>query len=436
MRSLEELYLNCRNKSSQDHIEEEINCYKTGAYRSCIIATWIALVYDFIEKINELALTGDKEAINIKTGIERNRTNNNIQNFLRFEKNALQTMRQKFELLGPIEYRMLERLNEDRNLCAHPSMIGEGIPFEATAELARYHLTNVIDFVLSKPPVQGKAALDNIFKKLESDYFPIDRNEIKTVLLEGPLARAKESLNRQFFKRVFNEYISSEGSSLTCEKYQNTLVVFWELNKDIVEIEFSNYTQNIFDDNKKDTFFNICNLLANIPTLYAGLSELNKSKIKNYILQDSPIYVLSLLTSVNELSDVIKQRINDFDDDQLFEFIQKYPNTTPILQNLNYSIDKLVELFKDSGSYRQSEERLKKILYFIPRLTQKHLNEIIEASVKNDQISGAFRLGELYKQLFGELDKTMIEKITYDKLINFYFYEDIIKIIESKNSVE
>ena len=177
-------------------------------------------------------------------------------------------------------------------------------------------------------------------------------------------------------------------------------------------------------------------MLANIPTLYAGLSELNKSKIKNYILQDSPIYVLSLLTSVNELSDVIKQRINDFDDDQLFEFIQKYPNTTPILQNLNYSIDKLVELFKDSGSYRQSEERLKKILYFIPRLTQKHLNEIIEASVKNDQISGAFRLGELYKQLFGELDKTMIEKITYDKLINFYFYEDIIKIIESKNSVE
>ena len=147
-------------------------------------------------------------------------------------------MRQKFELLSPIEYKMLERLNEDRNLCAHPSMIGEGIPFEATAELARYHLTNVIDFVLSKPPVQGKAALDNIFKKLDSDYFPIEQNEIKTVLLEGPLGRAKESLNSQFFKRVFYTYISSEGSSLTREKYQNTLVVFWELNEDIVEIEF------------------------------------------------------------------------------------------------------------------------------------------------------------------------------------------------------
>ena len=137
MRSLEELYLRCRNNSSKEHILEAINCYKAGAYRSCIITTWIALVYDFVEKVNELALTGDKEAINIKNDIERNRINHNIQHFLAFEKSALQTMRQKFELLSPIEYKMLERLNEDRNLCAHPSMIGEGIPFEATAELAR-----------------------------------------------------------------------------------------------------------------------------------------------------------------------------------------------------------------------------------------------------------------------------------------------------------
>ena len=56
MRSLEELYLQCRNKASQDNIEEAVNCYKIGAYRACIVATWIALVYDFIEKVNELEI--------------------------------------------------------------------------------------------------------------------------------------------------------------------------------------------------------------------------------------------------------------------------------------------------------------------------------------------------------------------------------------------
>ena len=436
MRSLEELYLNCRNKSSQDHIKEAIDCYRAGAYRACIVATWIALVYDFIEKVNELSLTGDKEAIKVKEKIENNRKENDISAFLTFEKTILKKMTESFELLSPIERKILERLNEDRNLCAHPSMIGEGIPFEATAELARYHLTNVIDFVLSKPPVQGKAALDNMFKKLDSDYFPIERNEIKIVLLEGPLGRAKESLNRQFFKRVFYKYISSEGSSLTREKYQNTLVVFWELNKDIVEIEFSKYTQNIFDDNKKDTFFNICNLLANIPTLYPSLSELNKSKIRNYVLQDAPVYLLSLLNSVNDLGAVIKQRIDCLGDVELFEFILKYPDTSYKLDNLRYSIDKVIEHFGKSGGYRESEDRFKNILNLGHILTENNINEIIEVSLKNHQIREAFGLGDLYVHLFKELDIIMIEKVKYDKLKEFDFYEKILKIIESKKVAE
>ena len=436
MRSLEELYLNCRNKSSQDHIKEAINCYKAGSYRACIVATWIALVYDFIEKVNELSLTKDKAAIKLKEKIEKNRKENDISAFLTFEKTILKEMMELFELLSPIERNMLERLNEDRNLCAHPSLIGEGTPFKATAELARYHLINVVDFVLSKPPVQGKAALKDIFNKIESDYYPIERNEIKIVLAEGPLGRSKESLKRQFLKSLLHKYVSNTESKRSHEKYINTLVVFWELNKVFIENDFLNYVQNILNDSVRADYLKIGELLANIPDVYHGLSETNKIRIENFVLQDTPIYLLSILTSVNELSDVIKQRIDGFDDDQLFEFIQKYPNTNPILQNLDYSVDKLVELFKNSGSYRQAEERFKKILYFVPRLTQKHLNEIIEASVKNDQISGAFRLGELYKQLFEELDKTMIEKNTYDKLINFYFYEDIIKIIESKKVAE
>ena len=436
MRSLEELYLQCRNKASQDNIEEAVNCYKIGAYRACIVATWIALVYDFIEKVNELSLTGDKVAIELKEKIENIRKENDISAFLTFEKAVLKEMMEKFELLSPIECKILERLNEDRNLCAHPSMVGEGTPFKATAELARYHLINVIDFVLSKPPVQGKSALENTLNKLESDYYPKERNKIKIILAEGPLGRSKESLKRQFLMSLLYKYVSNIESKLSHEKYLNTLVVFWELNKIFIGNELSKYAQNKLHDGTSTDYWKICELLGNIPELYHSFNETTKISIKNYISQDAPVFVLSLLSSVNELEYVIQQRINGFDDEQVFEFIQRYPDTNPILNNLKYSIDKLIELFKNSGNFRQAEERFKKILYFVPRLTQKHLNEIIEVSVKNDQISGAFRLGELHKQLFKELDKTMIEKIIYDKLINFYFYEDIIKIIESKNPVE
>lgn len=436
MRSLEELYLQCRNNSSRNHIEEAINCYKAGAYRACIVATWIALVYDFVEKVNELSLTEDKVAIELKEKIENIRKENDISAFLTFEKSVLKEMTERFELLSPIERKMLERLNEDRNLCAHPSMNGEGTRFNATPELARYHLNNVIEFVLSKPPVQGKSALNNILNNIDSDYYPIERNKIRIILTEGPLARSKESLKRQFLRSLLYKYVSNIESKLIHEKYPNTLVVFWELNKGFIGNELLNYIQNILNDNVRADYLKIGELLANIPDIYHGLSETNKIRIEKFVLQDAPIYILSVLNCINELSDVIKQRINDFNDEQLFEFIQKYPDTNPMLKNLEYSIDKLMELFKDSGSYRQSEDRFKKILYFVPILTEKHINDIIEVSLKNDQIRDAFGLRDLYMHLFKELDIIMIKKVTYDKLKDFYFYEEIIKIIESKNVVE
>jgi hypothetical protein len=36
--------------------------YRAGAFRAAIVATWIAVCFDVIEKIRELALSGDKEA--------------------------------------------------------------------------------------------------------------------------------------------------------------------------------------------------------------------------------------------------------------------------------------------------------------------------------------------------------------------------------------
>ena len=145
---------------------------------------------------------------------------------------------------------------------------------------------------------------------------------------------------------------------------------------------------------------------------------------------------MSLLNSVNDLGAVIKQRVDCLGEVELLEFIQKYPNTSFKLDNLRYSIKKIIGYFEKSGSYREAEGRFKNILYFVPILTENNINEIIEASLNNDQISEAFLLEELYIQLFKELDKSMIEKISYEKLKDFHFYEDIIKIIASKNVVE
>lgn len=433
MRSLEELYLQCRNKSSKVHILEAINCYKSGAYRACIVAIWIALVYDFIEKLNELALTKDREAIQLQKEIENNRISNNIDYFLKFERELLKRMSEKFELLSPVEYKILERLSEDRNLCAHPSMVAENTAFKATAELARYHIINVIEFVLSRPPVQGKAALDSILEKVNSSYFPSNQNEIQTILLEGPLGRAKASLKRQFLKRVLLEYMSIEIANPAHHRYSNILAVFYELNKEFVIDEIPQYFSSILEKNDKETFTKFCEILNGIPDLYQCLNETNRICLSEYILRDAPVYIVAALDQVSELSDTILKRIKHFKNKHLLEFIMEYPLENPISQNLEYSINRLIESFKNARNYREAESCFQDILYFTSRLKKDDLKRIVEATLENVQISGAYGIGEMYLQLFEDIDLSIIDKSTYEQLKDLDFYEDVLKVIAKKS---
>ncbi len=59
---LDELVLRCKDQEARKYIAEAVVCYKNGAYRACIVTTWIAVVYDFVYKLRQLELTGDKNA--------------------------------------------------------------------------------------------------------------------------------------------------------------------------------------------------------------------------------------------------------------------------------------------------------------------------------------------------------------------------------------
>lgn len=55
---LDELAQKVRDEQSRIYIVEAINAYRGGAYRAAIVATWIAVVYDIIAKLRELAKQG------------------------------------------------------------------------------------------------------------------------------------------------------------------------------------------------------------------------------------------------------------------------------------------------------------------------------------------------------------------------------------------
>lgn len=191
---LDELIIRCRDKISRNFIQEAVLCYRAGAFRSCIVATWNAVVFDFLHKLRELELLGDKQAEELLENFENLRESENYKGSWQFEASIPEFALTKFELISTVEKSDIERLFDDRSRCAHPSMTSLDEPFEATAELARYHLRNAVSNLLEHPPVQGRAALKRIEKDIESEYFPSELELAIQYLKKSLLERARPAL--------------------------------------------------------------------------------------------------------------------------------------------------------------------------------------------------------------------------------------------------
>ncbi|MBF2018366.1 MAG: hypothetical protein IGS23_24835 [Rivularia sp. T60_A2020_040] len=193
---LDELVVRCRDKQAKKIIQEAVACYRTGAFRSCIVSTWNAVVFDFLHKLRELELLENTEASKLLKDFENLSLASDlkVRELWKFESEIPNKALSTFELISPMEKSDIERLFEDRSRCAHPSMVSLEEPFEATAELARYHLRSAVMHLLQRPPVQGRSALNQIWQAIKSEYFPTDIENAVSSLSKGPLARARCSL--------------------------------------------------------------------------------------------------------------------------------------------------------------------------------------------------------------------------------------------------
>lgn len=151
-------------------------CYSTGAARACITLTWVAVCADLMEKFSRLAEEGEGDAVPLDRRIRQARGRTDAQ--------AIQTMQEiertildeaeKLDLMDPIEKRDLERLREDRNLCAHPSLRPLGEFHDPSLQYARTHLAAALDSLLTHPPSQGRKALDRFRTHVIDPYFTGD----------------------------------------------------------------------------------------------------------------------------------------------------------------------------------------------------------------------------------------------------------------------
>jgi hypothetical protein len=259
---LDEQIFRCRPGASKSYAEEALAAYRVGAYRSSIVTTWIAVVFNIIEKMREAALFGNKEVkeklAEFDQWQEQIAAGNKavLPRALGFERDILDYAHNKLEFIDGQQLLDLNRLQEDRNRCAHPTLQRDGVPYQPTGEVARAHLCHAMLHLLQQPPVQGRAALAELRRIVSSIYFPKDTALAKTALSEHVLARPSPALIRGAIDELLFGFFQ-EGDSY-CHKPTTTFAL-----RAIIEI-----ARNVAEPRLKEQFSKIATRIEDKELLY------------------------------------------------------------------------------------------------------------------------------------------------------------------------
>jgi hypothetical protein len=341
---LDELTLRCRTDLSKSYLAESVAAYRAGAYRASIVAAWVAVVFDFIDKIRELSLTGSAVAKQLLDEFERFQSHLDkgdktvLDAALKFERGILETARDKLELIDYQQFVDLDRLREDRNRCAHPTYQRIEIPYRPSPELVRTHIHNAVAHVLSQRPLQGKAALDELMGLVRSEFFPTDQEKAKVQLLASALARPSEALFRSFLDSLVYGFFGTDKGFRLKRTTMTALQACLEIDRGRSEARIPNQLDKIARTIEDKDFVAFVALAAHLSGVWPLLEVSTREKVANFAAKAEPkdlIRVLPYLARNSDLGPAVLKRVAGFNPDDLSGAIERWPErelTSPAVE--------------------------------------------------------------------------------------------------------
>jgi hypothetical protein len=386
LRDLDELVHSCRTDEARSFIAEAVACYRSGAFRACVVATWIAVVYDTLAKFRELALGGDKEAQLIIDELARlqplivSGDQGAIKRILEIERTVVTVANDKFGFFDGQQVSDLARLQEDRNRCAHPTYQGTDQPYHPSAELARAHLVHAVDHVLALPPVQGKAATAHIVHLVESNFFPEDVEQAKVQLRLGGLDRPKDSLVRAVADHFIFGFLEGgppiKGRTRTAVAIKATYDMFPGIVEPRMRKAMNTVGRRIVD---KDLYLFFA-LQAYLSHTWGMLEEDNKNRVRELVRHSNDDLAQRLLPNsltIPDLESVSIDRIIKLDHQALGNLLKRTTHSA--------AIARAVDIYCSAKSWDRANTYYQSVISpVIDKLDEMQIRRILLAPRQED----------------------------------------------------
>jgi hypothetical protein len=157
---------NIVDSRTKRYFAEVHGSYSAGYYRSAVVMLWSVVVTDILFKLDQLATAyGDATAQAILNEIGDTRKRN--PKSPEWETELVNKVSSRTDLLDHAEHSFLQSLQAHRHLSAHPVMTGGDALFSPNKETVRAHIRNVLDGVLTKPPIMSRKVFDAFIEDVE-----------------------------------------------------------------------------------------------------------------------------------------------------------------------------------------------------------------------------------------------------------------------------
>lgn len=440
---LEILVNNCRTDIAKQYIQEALSCYNVRAYKSAIITTWIAIVYDILEKIQELARLGDSKAkeiekmfITIRDNFDKDNPNT-VRKLLEFENQILQLAKDKLEIIDSLQFDELNRIKQDRNKCAHPSMHKNGEVFLPSAELARLHIKNAITILLSQEPIQGKAALTTLKQLLCTPYFPREEQKIKLELQNSVLKKASKALVNRFIDMVFFDIFEEQ---LYKSNNYRILRAMYELYPVQTGEKLPQLIIKYFDKVDSESFYLLAAFITFFPEvqIFEKLDSAKQNRIESFIRQ-APPNQLALFICPNLDFGKLKQKIED----RIFglsttDIKEMLSAVSPIRRETLFYVvkEKILWEYQHINKWEENNFIFNNLLNnYFHLLSKQEMQKLFQFICDDEHIKDATSTISMIKQLYTHYVTTPQDKELFDKKLSESALEKHIITTEEWNNM-
>lgn len=399
---LDLLLAHVRDPGSHGHIQDAVRAYRAGARRPALTAVWVAVAFDLIAKYRELSAAGDAAATAWLDQWSKAVENESRDRLLRLERDLLDHATREFELVDPHAKRQLDRLREDRHLCAHPAFSQEASLFDPSPELVRLHITNAIELVLSQPPRQGKALLKQFQADLASTGFPVDPARLADYFEQRYLNRARPAairmlgivLAKSILKGAPPEWEDRRDRVTgALQTLRDRAIETWpEIRREIVRLA---------EDVSPDARSRVILLLSELPEIWSDLGQATRMALTETITGTTAEELVdySLLRGVRipALREYTLDLIEKLTAEQLADVLRE-----EVL--LDYW-PAAVKLYASSPAWRTSENRFRTLISpFSGRISSELFDGLLEAILSTSQNYSASGTPSLLREFVAATD--------------------------------